>query len=430
MRTPSRLLALFRRQRLPRCINDVLPCEVLAHVFDFLQMDDLLRASRICAFWRNTALSTPHLWAQLLDPQLDALPTLLARARAVPVSLQFTRITPRNLARVRNGIPNHHHTQLALIALHFVHVIDDYAMCDWWLLWCALRPVMPRLEQLALTTADSAAVLPLPGELFSAGAPRLRHLTMAGSGSLLPDRPLYMQFPALTELQLSDACGVRLPPVSSAHTLRALSVHFVELCPHAEAWLRAIDVRRIPYVEVSHGRAQVQRFVLQAGPRDRALRRITIEDMGTETVRLTLGFDGGFMRVVDALKPADASAHLEACTHGATELRCSATRTVFALLAHLPATVRAGLTVLEPVFTIDVNSFRPDTIDGKSPVEFARGLGCSVLTVGFIVLPPSLVSTVRGRLATIDTMQIRESVSNRRLFPGLKAIRRVPGRLS
>lgn len=233
------LTCLLRTVRLysdPVCINNVLPREVLGLVFDFLQLDELLLVSQICTDRRTAAIGTPRLWAQLAKAPLVALPTLMARAKAVPISLEILCITPMNLARVCDLITPYL-AKVKDLGLHFDSNISDYRAYDWSPLWAVLRHVMPRLHSLKLTRGNGGFLVLLPADIVADSAHSLLRLRLMGfavvsswleerSGTArAPTLRLDARFPALRELELYNA--ELLPLLSPAHSLRVLVVHIV-----------------------------------------------------------------------------------------------------------------------------------------------------------------------------------------------------------
>ncbi|KZV98332.1 hypothetical protein EXIGLDRAFT_701405 [Exidia glandulosa HHB12029] len=410
-------------------INDVLPCEVLANIFDFLSFDDLLLASKVCSFWRDTAISNPRLWAQLFDAPLSALPELIRRAQAVPVSLNVIRITPTNFPRICHCVAQH----LALLGhlgLYFDHAVEfeaedmnsDYSTWDWNMLWNALHRPAPQLTSFSLTSENGEFVTFLPSSRdctpFSDGAPRLQRLTLDGfemeastpafehveqftgnAYALAPFQPLEAYFPSLTELTLYDIGAMPIPPLSSSLNLRALILHFRQDADSMDdwrdviTWLRDSGVQHIPYLEIFHEDIEVQRFVLQSVYR--TPRRLSIEDVFDDEFSLALDCDAGFVRVVPTISAKQAKAHLLAaatfCKRIST-LFCSATPAALKILPLLDSGTLSDIEVLELELDIsqDTDEVYPRSfLENMLPMRGVKTLVLSAAVTTLCDIPES-----------------------------------------
>jgi hypothetical protein len=229
-----------------------LPPEVLSLIPASLHSKrDLINATAVCRYWRNTLLSSPNLWCDVDCPgsrgplHEHMFREHLERSREVPLNLRLTSVrylpdlTP-HLARfsalaIELAAPE----QVGMIAAYFSHP----------------APILRRLSISAVPSWDEAG-LSIPSDLFGGDFASLRSLRIRGFSTLI----MPQHFPHLTRFDFQTyrfttfETDVMLEVLEHMPSLEVLHVKF---CPahdpplSSTPILRSVTLPKLKEVELS-----------------------------------------------------------------------------------------------------------------------------------------------------------------------------------
>ncbi|KAG6818558.1 hypothetical protein H0H93_003988, partial [Arthromyces matolae] len=160
-----------------------------------------MSVSHVCSHWRDVALTTPHIWANIRVDRPKWAQEMLKRSKKVPLIIKHQR----NLNESQyNTLLEILRQELARISILKLTLNDDQNTQITPLLTSLDEPA-PLLEYLEVTASSPSENAQLPGGII---VPRLRQLILHGCG--LPTPP--PSFANLRSLDISGIAGITQPP--------------------------------------------------------------------------------------------------------------------------------------------------------------------------------------------------------------------------
>jgi hypothetical protein len=181
------LVKHLRQKKNERALISRLPVEILTHVFSYYSASDRhphvrfrtpplwLAVTQVCQRWRQAALSSPFLWADIITTNYRWAEEMLERSRDVPVHITVDDAgsvhTPSDVRAARLLFSKIHRAQSLVMTC-----ADTIIACMSILFQADAAPL---LEELTITNFHPSSALDLVDRpLFSGRTPRLQFLSL------------------------------------------------------------------------------------------------------------------------------------------------------------------------------------------------------------------------------------------------------------